>query len=240
MPESSFAVLFVEKAAVTEPSAVPLVGVNVTEIEPVAVAVHAPPVHPAGVAVTVKTVEPPLAGIVGMDVGVTESVQLGGVVAGLSTVLCGSATAANKARQFRATSSLDVEKLQVNGLRAIIPLRRRNSGAISNTINLSYRSDGDRCLRRLHCTTITPIIVIARVILDGGRCVDLARRCCSRCRTSRPSVEPARPGSKGSHRLRRTFVDRRLARSIPMIMVFFEYSRCTGALRCRFPWYWLS
>jgi hypothetical protein len=42
-------------------------------------AVHNPPLHPDGLALTVNEVDPPPAGMVETDVGLAENVQVGGL-----------------------------------------------------------------------------------------------------------------------------------------------------------------
>ena len=59
---------------------VPLVADTLIQLGSLTVAVQDPPLHPLGLALTVNGVEPPLAGIVATDVGLTENVQ--GVPAG--------------------------------------------------------------------------------------------------------------------------------------------------------------
>jgi hypothetical protein len=56
---------------------VPLARDTLIQLESLTDAVHDPPLHPLGPALTVNVVEPPLAGIVDTDVGLAENVQVG-------------------------------------------------------------------------------------------------------------------------------------------------------------------
>lgn len=57
---------------------VPLAGDTAIQLESLTVAVHDPPLHPGGPAVSWKFVELPLAGIAGTVAGLTVNVQVGG------------------------------------------------------------------------------------------------------------------------------------------------------------------
>jgi hypothetical protein len=57
---------------------VPLGGDTLIQVESLTDAVHDPPLHPLGPALTENVVEPPPAGTWGTDVGLTENVQGGG------------------------------------------------------------------------------------------------------------------------------------------------------------------
>jgi hypothetical protein len=57
---------------------VPLAADTLIQLASLTDAVQDPPLHPIGLALTVKVVEPPLAGIVATDVGLAENVQVGG------------------------------------------------------------------------------------------------------------------------------------------------------------------
>jgi hypothetical protein len=75
VPLRGVVLVFGANAAVTGPAVVPLVGETAIQVGSLTVAVHEAPVHPAGVAVTVNVVEPPLAEIMGTEVGDTEKVH---------------------------------------------------------------------------------------------------------------------------------------------------------------------
>ena len=63
--------------AVTEPGDVPDVGETLSQLESLTVAVHDPPLHPLGDAVTVKAADPPEEGRVVDDAVLEEKVQVG-------------------------------------------------------------------------------------------------------------------------------------------------------------------
>jgi hypothetical protein len=54
---------------------VPFGGDTFIQVESLTDAVQDPPLHPLGPGLTVNVVEPPLAGIIATDVGITENVQ---------------------------------------------------------------------------------------------------------------------------------------------------------------------
>jgi hypothetical protein len=58
---------------------VPLPGDTLNQLASLTDAVHDPPLQPLGPALTVKVVEPPLAGIVATDEGLAENAQIVGV-----------------------------------------------------------------------------------------------------------------------------------------------------------------
>ena len=80
VPDRGVADVFEANAAVTEPAEDPLTGEISIQVESLTAAVHNPE-HPAGVAVMVNVVEPPLAGIWATEVGVAEKEQLRGALA---------------------------------------------------------------------------------------------------------------------------------------------------------------
>jgi len=78
VPERALVPVFARYVAVTEPAAVPLAGDTLIQIESLTDAIHDPPLHPVGLAPTVKVVEPPLAGTWDTDKGLTVNEQGGG------------------------------------------------------------------------------------------------------------------------------------------------------------------
>jgi hypothetical protein len=78
VPERALVPALGEYVAVTEAAVVPLVGDTLIQLKSLTDAIHAPPLQPLGLALTVNVVEPPLATIAATDVGLTEKVQLGG------------------------------------------------------------------------------------------------------------------------------------------------------------------
>ena len=66
---------------------VPLATDTLIQLESLTDAVQDPPLHPLGLALTVKVVEPPLEGTRGTVVGVTENVQVIGVAPAWGTVM---------------------------------------------------------------------------------------------------------------------------------------------------------
>jgi len=79
-PDRGLVLGFGANAAVTEAAVVPLAGDTPIQLESLTVAVHGPPLHPLGPALTVNVVELPLAGIVATDVGLAEKNVQGGCV----------------------------------------------------------------------------------------------------------------------------------------------------------------
>lgn len=75
VPFRGVVLVFGANAAVTGTVVVPLVGETAIQVESLTAAVHDAPVHPVGAAVTVNVVDPPLAEIMGTDVGDTEKVH---------------------------------------------------------------------------------------------------------------------------------------------------------------------
>jgi hypothetical protein len=76
VPERVLVPALAEYVAVTEAAAVPLAGDTLIQLKSLTDAVHAPPLQPLGLPLTVNVVEPPLAGIMATDVGVAEKVQM--------------------------------------------------------------------------------------------------------------------------------------------------------------------
>ena len=70
--------VFERYVAVTVAAVVPLAADTLIQLESLTDAVQDPPLHPIGLALTVNVVEPPLAGIVATEVGLTENAQVGG------------------------------------------------------------------------------------------------------------------------------------------------------------------
>ena len=79
VPDRALVLVFERYVAVTEAAVVPLAADTLIQDESLTDAVHDPPLHPLGLALTVNVVEPPLAGIVATDVGLAEKVQLDGI-----------------------------------------------------------------------------------------------------------------------------------------------------------------
>jgi hypothetical protein len=78
VPERALVLVLERYVAVTEAVVVPLAADTLIQLASLTDAVQDPPLHPIGLALTVKVVEPPLAGIVATDVGLAENVQVGG------------------------------------------------------------------------------------------------------------------------------------------------------------------
>jgi hypothetical protein len=78
VPERALVLVFERYVAVTVAAVAPLATDTLIQTESLTDAVQDPPLHPIGLALTVNVVEPPLAGIVATEVGLTENAQVGG------------------------------------------------------------------------------------------------------------------------------------------------------------------
>ena len=79
VPDRALVLVFERYVAVTEAAEVPLAADKLNQLASLTDAVQDPPLHPIGLALTVKFVEPPLAGIVATDEGLAENAQIVGV-----------------------------------------------------------------------------------------------------------------------------------------------------------------
>jgi hypothetical protein len=84
VPDRPLVLMFGENVAVTGLPAVPNVGETLIQLGSVTEANQAPPLHPLGLAPTVKIAEPPLDGTIGTEGGLAENVQLGGATVTLT------------------------------------------------------------------------------------------------------------------------------------------------------------
>jgi hypothetical protein len=88
VPDRVLVLVFVANVALAVPAALPLVGDTLIQVESLTDAVHEPPLHPLGLALTVNVAEPPLAGIESAEVGLAENVQVGVTPSSVTAMVC--------------------------------------------------------------------------------------------------------------------------------------------------------